>query len=214
MDPLCRRAYVEKLMRERKVDGVFLDVSAAVRGTSPNWTTWSQTEKNAWTDGSIDLVRRLDAKRRAINPNFMIVNNNIWSRTGGNTRGSAGREVRRRRGLEHPANGVNAYPPHLRQEGLQQPRSSPGPDHRQERHRSEAVACGQAPRDARFDPDCAQYGYPTAPVVSFKALTTASRVSLDPWTGRRWRHRRPFLFADGRLAGTAAARRPRCSAAR
>lgn len=83
-------SYVEKLMREGKVDGVFLDTVGG-RPWNPltNYASWSQTEKNAWTDGSIDLVRRLDAKRRAINPYFLIINNNVWYRAG-DTRPAAG----------------------------------------------------------------------------------------------------------------------------
>jgi hypothetical protein len=42
-----------------------------------------------WTDGNIDLVKRLDAKRRAINPFFIIVNNNMWHRNG-DSRAQAG----------------------------------------------------------------------------------------------------------------------------
>ena len=59
-------SYVEKLMRERKVDGVWLDGIGARPWGRAEWTTWSTTEKNLWTDGAVDLVRRLDAKRRAI----------------------------------------------------------------------------------------------------------------------------------------------------
>ena len=78
-------------MRERKVDGVFLDVV----GGRP----WNQLEldqpgrrprRTSGPTAPIDLVRRLDAKRRAINPNFLIINNNIWAITGGSTRGLAG----------------------------------------------------------------------------------------------------------------------------
>jgi hypothetical protein len=73
--------YVETLMRERKVDGVFLDVVGGQLWSSlANWDSWSQSEKNAWTDGNIDLVKRIDAKRRAINPFFIVVNNNVWHR--------------------------------------------------------------------------------------------------------------------------------------
>lgn len=73
--------YVEGLMREGKVDGVFLDVVGGQLWSSlANWNSWSTSEKNAWTDGNIDLVKRLDAKRRAINPFFIIVNNNVWHR--------------------------------------------------------------------------------------------------------------------------------------
>jgi hypothetical protein len=81
--------YVEGLMREGKVDGVFLD-SAGARVWQPlaQWNSWSTKEKNAWTDGTVDLVRRLDAKRRAINPFFIIVNNGVWDR--GDSRGLPG----------------------------------------------------------------------------------------------------------------------------
>ena len=51
---------------ERKLDGVFLDVLGARPWGSIELTNWSQAEKNAWTDGAIDLVRRLDAKRPGI----------------------------------------------------------------------------------------------------------------------------------------------------
>jgi hypothetical protein len=75
--------YVETLMREDKVDGVFLDcVGGQLWSSLANWNSWSQKEKDAWTDGSIDLVKRIDAKRRAINPFFIVVNNNVWTRRG------------------------------------------------------------------------------------------------------------------------------------
>ena len=71
--------YVEGLMREGKVDGVFLDV-VGVRPWSSlaEWNSWPQAEKNAFAAGNVDLVRRLDARRRAINPKFIIVANNVW----------------------------------------------------------------------------------------------------------------------------------------
>jgi hypothetical protein len=73
--------YVEGLMREGKVDGVFLDnVGARLWSDVSQWKTWDQSEKDAWTEGNIDLVRRLDASRRAINPKFLIVTNNLWDR--------------------------------------------------------------------------------------------------------------------------------------
>jgi hypothetical protein len=50
--------------------------------------------------GNIDLVRRLDAKRRAINPNFLIVTNNVWDR--GDSRGLAGEKYVDGVMLEHP----------------------------------------------------------------------------------------------------------------
>jgi hypothetical protein len=89
-------AYIEQLMRDDQVDGVFLDVIGA-RLWSPmaNWENkalpdgtnpdpkgtaddWTQSERDAWTAGAIDIVRRLYASREAINPRFIIVNNNTW----------------------------------------------------------------------------------------------------------------------------------------
>ena len=71
--------YVEGLMREGKVDGVFLD-TVGIRPWSSlaEWNSWPQSEKNAYAAGNVDLVRRLDARRRAIDPDFIIVPNNVW----------------------------------------------------------------------------------------------------------------------------------------
>jgi hypothetical protein len=97
-------SYVEKLMRENKVDGVFLDVIGGRVWTSlSGWNNWPQSQKDAWTDGAVDLVRRLDAKRRAIRPTFLIINNNVWDR--GNSkdlRGYAGEKYVDGVMLEHP----------------------------------------------------------------------------------------------------------------
>jgi len=83
-------AYIENLMREDKVDGVFLDVvGARLWSGLSDWRNWPQDEKDRWTDGNVDLVRRLDAKRRAINPRFIIVNNNLWDHSTTNPRGLA-----------------------------------------------------------------------------------------------------------------------------
>jgi hypothetical protein len=93
--------YVEGLMREGKVDGVFLDSTGArVWQSLAGWNSWSTKEKDAWTDGTIDLVRRLDAKRRAINPYFIIVNNGTWNR--GDSRGLPGERYVDGIMLEHP----------------------------------------------------------------------------------------------------------------
>jgi hypothetical protein len=162
-------SYVEKLMRERKVDGVFLDVVGGRPWNQSNWTNWSQAEKNAWTDGSVDLVRRLDAKRRAINPNFIIVNNNIWAITGGSTRGLAGEKYVDGVSIEHPA-GVSAY--HLAY--ARKPFSNLG--HRRvliiARNSTEARQWANVSAVTHVSPQTsAQYGNPTAPVTSFKRLT-------------------------------------------
>jgi hypothetical protein len=81
--------HVEGLMREGKVDGVFLDVvGARLWSQLANWNSWPQAEKNLWTDGNVDLVRRLDARRKAIKPKFIIMSNAVWDR--GDTRGTPG----------------------------------------------------------------------------------------------------------------------------
>jgi hypothetical protein len=72
-------AYNENLMRENKVDGVFLDdIGTRVWTASSEWDSWPLAEKQAWAEGAKDIVKRLDEKRRAINPRFIIVNNNVW----------------------------------------------------------------------------------------------------------------------------------------
>ncbi|PPK67187.1 hypothetical protein V5P93_003524 [Actinokineospora auranticolor] len=77
-------AYIENLMREDKVDGVYLDVVGARTWSKlADWDSWSKSEQQLWTAGNVDLVRRLDASRRAINPRFIIVNNNIWDYAAG-----------------------------------------------------------------------------------------------------------------------------------
>jgi hypothetical protein len=93
-------AFVEQLIREDKVDGVFLDVlGARLWGPRADWTNdinnaeadamgiprssdWTQAEREAWTGGAVDLVRRLDVLRRALNPRFIIMNNNNWAGAG------------------------------------------------------------------------------------------------------------------------------------
>ena len=99
--------YVEGLMRERKVDGVFLDtVGYRPWNKLAEWSSWPQIEKDRYTDGNVDLVRRLDASRRRINPNFIIINNNIWD--GNNGRGLIAERYVDGVMLEHPKVG-SAY---------------------------------------------------------------------------------------------------------
>ena len=188
-------SYVEKLMRERKVDGVFLDVVGARPWGISNWTTWSKTEKDAWTNGTVDLVRRIDAKRRAINPNFLILNNNIWDRGDGSTLG-----YRRARSivdgviLEHPP-GVTAY----HKKYLQRSFSNLG--HRRvmiiARNTTEAKAWAAVSGVTHVsNQSTAQYRYPTVPPISFKALTIARLVfrSIVRPLGRRCQAPPAFLF--------------------
>src|SRR5262249_13255282 len=83
--------YVSQLMREGKVDGVFLDnTGAKLWGKQALWSTWPDQEKDAWTAGNVDLVKRLDERRREINPRFLIVTNNFWDR--GDRQGLAGEQ--------------------------------------------------------------------------------------------------------------------------
>jgi hypothetical protein len=97
--------YVEQLMRDGRFDGVFLDVTnARLRGKEAAWDSWPQEEKDAWTDGAVDLVRRLDERRRAVNPKFIIVSNGIWDR--GDDRGLAGERYVDGIMLEHPKAGL------------------------------------------------------------------------------------------------------------
>lgn len=96
--------YVEQLMRDGKVDGVFLDsMGARPWNKLAEWESWPQQEKDTWTDGNVDLVRRLDERRRAIDPNFIIVTNGYWDR--GDARGFGGEGYVDGIMLEHPKAG-------------------------------------------------------------------------------------------------------------
>jgi hypothetical protein len=159
-------AYAEKLMRERKVDGIFLDTVGARPWGSANWTTWSSTEKNAWTNGMVDIVRRIDAKRRAINPNFIIMNNNVWARSDGSTLGLAGEKYVDGVSIEHPAS-VNAFHVNYVKKAF----SNLG--------HKRVLVIGRDATDARnwaavpgvtHVNSQRDYSYPTVPPVSFKAL--------------------------------------------
>jgi hypothetical protein len=159
-------SYVEKLMREKKVDGVYLDSVGARRwGRLANWESWPQSEKNTWTDGNIDLVRRLDAKRRAINPDFIIVNNNTWDR--GDSRGFAAEKYIDGINLEHPT--TSNY--HKKYVGRQF--SNLG--HRRvfvtANNRSEALMWAKVPGVTHVsDQTSSQYKHPNPPVVGFTRL--------------------------------------------
>ena len=161
-------SYVSNLMRERKVDGVFLDVTGArVWGSLAAWDRWSQSEKNAWTDGNIDLVRRLDAARRAINPNFIIINNNVWDR--GDTRGLPGERYVAGVSIEHPKLGVPAWHRNYASKSF-------GPvGHRRvlviARDATDARKWSSTVPGVTHVSSQMSYGYPTVPPVGFKALT-------------------------------------------
>lgn len=160
---------VEALMRENKVDGVFLDVVGARLWSSlSNWGKWPQWERDLWTDGNIDLVRRLDAKRRAIRPGFLIVNNNVWAR--GDSRGYAGERYVDGVSIEHPAHPAYAAW-HVNYVG----RSFGGLGHRRvlliARNTTDAKAWAKVRGVTHVsDQPTSRYTYPTYPPVGFTAL--------------------------------------------
>nr|WP_298728884.1 hypothetical protein [uncultured Steroidobacter sp.] len=95
--------YVEQMMRDGKVDGVFLDsMGARPWNKLADWDDWSQQEKDTWAEGNVDLVRRLDERRRAINPEFIIVSNGVWDLGDGKSRGAEGERYVDGIMLEHP----------------------------------------------------------------------------------------------------------------
>lgn len=158
-------SYVEKLMREKKVDGVFLDVIGARPWNQSNWTTWPQWEKDVWTNGAIDLVRRIDAKRRAINPNFVVMVNNVW--TGNGNLGLAGEKYVD--GVSIEGHAYNSY--HLAY--IKKAFSNLG--------HKRTLIISRSTADAKLwastgvptfvtAQTAAQYGYPQLPITSFKPL--------------------------------------------
>lgn len=165
--------YVAAMMREGKFDGVFLDVvGARLWDKSAEWNTWPQEEKDLWTDGNVDLVRRLDERRRAIDPNFIIVTNGYWDR--GDARGFAGERYVDGIMLEHPKEGSHW---HVVQAG--KPYGDLG--HR----RVLVVAANQeAARmwsqvegvtNVSDQSGKGEYEHPTPPPISFKAMTDRNK---------------------------------------
>lgn len=94
-------AYIANLMREGKVDGVFLDnIGARLYSKLAAWRSWDKKEQDEWTRGNVDLVRRLDEARRTIDPDFLIVTNGYWDR--GDSLGLEGERHVDGVVLEHP----------------------------------------------------------------------------------------------------------------
>ena len=160
--------YVTNIMKGGKFDGVFLDTCGGRPWPSyTNWSSWSASEKDAWTDGCVDLVRRLDAKRRAINPKFIIVNNNTWDRSDKSTRGYAAHQYLDGIGLEHPA-GLTLYYKNY----VAKTFNNLG-------HRRVFVIARDAAEARAWAPvkgvthvsSQATYAYPTVPPISFTRLT-------------------------------------------
>lgn len=159
--------YVEGLMREGKVDGVFLD-AVGVRPWSSlaEWNSWPQSEKNAFAAGNVDLVRRLDARRRAIKPSFIIVANNVWE--AGAMKALEGERYIDGVALEHPK---PLNPWHVSY--ARRPFGNLG--HRRvlviANTRADAQAWAKVQGVTHVsDQTSAQYRHPNVPAVSFQAL--------------------------------------------
>jgi hypothetical protein len=166
-------SFIEKLMRERKFDGVFIDTCGGRPWSRySNWTNWPKSERDAWTKGCVDLVRRIDAKRRAINPNFIVINNNVWDRTDKSTLGLAAHKYIDGVSLEHPGNpSVAAYHRNYAAKAF----SNLG--HRRvfviarSVEDARAWAKQQGVTHVSSQAKEAAYAYPTVPPIGFKALT-------------------------------------------
>jgi hypothetical protein len=157
-------AYVENLMREGKVDGVFLDnIGARMWSKLADWHSWSKTEQDAWTEGNVDLVRRIDAARRQINPKFIVVTNNVWDR--GDAAGFTGEQYVDGVVLERSA--LNDW--HIKYAG--RPFSNLGHRRVLVVSRSEADVAGWARvpgvTHVSFQPN---YGFTAHPLLPFRAL--------------------------------------------
>jgi hypothetical protein len=167
-------SYVGDLMREGRVDGVFLD-NVGARSWMPlaEWKSWPQFEKDIYTDGHVDLVRRLDALRRQIDPNFIIVNQSIWDR--GDARGFPGERYVDGVSIEHP-NGKSTGQPPLQiwaMKYVAKPFSNLG--HRRvfiiANNTAEAKAWAKVPGVTHVsDQSGDRYAYPNKPVVPFVPL--------------------------------------------
>jgi hypothetical protein len=156
--------FVEQMMRERKFDGVFLDVvGARVWADTTEWKDWPQSERDEYTRGNIDLVRRIDEKRRAINPDFIVVNNSLWDR--GDPIGFEGEKYVDGVVLEHPQ--LNDY--HRKYAG----RTFGDLGHRRvlviARSADDARAWARVPGVTNVT-DEHNYSHPDAPLVPFTAL--------------------------------------------
>jgi hypothetical protein len=98
-------AYVEQMARDRIVDGVFLDATSSMTwGSSAGWDSWSATEKDAYTLGNVDMVKRIRAMLKWIGrEDFIVVNNGLWTRKDNSTLGLEGEKYVNGVMIEHHA---------------------------------------------------------------------------------------------------------------
>ena len=165
--------FVEQLMRDGQFDGVFLDVvGARVWADTTQWSDWPQAERDEYTRGNIDLVRRIDQRRRAIDPDFIVVNNSLWDR--GDAVGFEGEKYVDGVVLEHPA--LNDY--HRRYAG--RPFGDLG--HRRvlviARSTEDARAWAHVPGVTNVT-DERTYAHPGEPLVPFTAVTDRRRSAKN-----------------------------------
>ena len=74
--------WCEKLIKEGKIDGLFLDVlGSRPWGDLVKWDTWPIGERTDWTASCLDFVKELDRIRRRVNDRFIIITNNFWNTT-------------------------------------------------------------------------------------------------------------------------------------
>lgn len=165
--------YVEQLMRDGRFDGVFLDaIGARVWDKLAQWDTWPQTERDIWTDGNVDLVRRLDERRRAIDPSFIIVTNGYWDR--GDSRGLDGERYVDGIMLEHPKAGS---PWHIKNAG----KRFGDLGHRRvlvvatDKESAQAWARVEGVTHVSDQSGAKQYEHPTVPPIPFEPLHDRKR---------------------------------------
>jgi hypothetical protein len=167
-------SYIEQLMREDRVDGVFLDaIGSRLWGNLSNWDTWPAAERQAWTQGNVDLVRRLDVLRRQINPNFIIVNNNVWDKNG--AFGLPGEQYVDGVCLEHPSGAPDPSSYH----GAYAGRTFSNIGHRRVlviASSASAAAQWAAVPGVTHVSDQLTYGNPGSPPVAFQRLTDRPRA--------------------------------------
>jgi hypothetical protein len=160
--------YIEGLMIENKVDGVFLDtINVRPWGKLAEYGSWPQWEKDRWADGAVDLVKRLDASRKRLRPSFIIMNNGVWT-SKYTTHGVAGEKYVTGICLEHPP-----YPSVWHQNYAAKPFGTAS--HRRvfviTRTKADALSWAKVRGVTHVTPQDDNYGYPPAPSVTFTPLT-------------------------------------------
>lgn len=70
-------SYLGARMIDGMLDGFFMDViGGQLWGAA--WNAMSPADRLEWQNAAVSFMRRLDALRQQLNPDFIIVNNNTW----------------------------------------------------------------------------------------------------------------------------------------